>query len=157
MLTVPLKLQVNTDDRKYRVTLNGFFSARLIMTEPEWKVRIWILFIRITMKLKNVYHKSFEERQEKRNMKVKRKNPHLYARFLIRVLKCLRIDKFRADLDTGDFPLNAQLIPVSSVLRHYNIRLNINFEDHNSIDCNIYTRLYKLLWQAIRTYIINKN
>ena len=70
-----------------------------------------------------------------------------------KTLHSFHIRYLQANIDTGDYPLNARLIPVAALINGGNIMIKINFEDRNSVDLKIITRLYKLLWILLR-YII---
>ena len=61
-------------------------------------------------------------------------------------LKAFRIKKLEADIDTDDFTLNAWLVPVFSMVNGENVRLQINFEGHQSLLLDLRVTLGALLW-----------
>jgi hypothetical protein len=63
-----------------------------------------------------------------------------------KVLRAFRIRRMYLDIDTDDFILNAQLIPVFSALNSEHIRMRANFEGEASLLMDIRTRLGALLW-----------
>lgn len=54
-------------------------------------------------------------------------------------------------MDSDDFTLNAWLIPAFSALESDNIKLQANFEGHNSVLFDIRTHLGAILWAFIKT------
>lgn len=78
--------------------------------------------------------------------------PKAFKGNFLKLHKALIVKKFYADIDTGDFPMNAQLMPLTLLSNNSTINLNINFENRNTVDIEIFTRLYKIL----ATWVSNK-
>jgi hypothetical protein len=74
-----------------------------------------------------------------------------------KLTRLLTIKKMEVNLDTGDFPLNARLIPVATYMNRDNIFIDINFNNRNSIEFQANTCLYRILGFVVRIYLINKN
>ena len=68
-------------------------------------------------------------------------------------LRTLHIRKLELDLDTGDFPLNAWLVPVFSLAEGSNRQLRVNFNGVTSLYMDVRIRLGALLWAVIRNRI----
>ena len=74
-----------------------------------------------------------------------------------KLLGSFSVKKLIAEIDTGDYPLNAQLFPLAQAISTDGKEVTINFKNKNTIDLLIETRLYKILWIAVKTFLINKN
>lgn len=72
------------------------------------------------------------------------------------LLKLVKIIKLDAAIDTGDFPVNALLIPVVQNLNNNTINIMINFQNDNRLDFIAETRIYKLIILYINLFIITK-
>lgn len=53
-------------------------------------------------------------------------------------------------MDTEDFLLNANLVPVLMLAKTDRINLNVNFMDANSLIMDLRNRLANLLWTGIK-------
>jgi len=78
--------------------------------------------------------------------------PKAFKGNFLKLSNAFMVKKFYADIDTGDFPMNAQLMPLTLLSNNSTINLNINFENRNTVDIEIFTRLYKIL----ATWVSNK-
>lgn len=145
LLFIPLRLEINTDKKQYYLALPGYFRIDAIFNnEIIPKIRVRLFFIRF----------SIEQRLFKKKVKTTLENSKKIARnhrkspsisLAIKLLKAIKIKKLDADIDTGDFPLNAQLIPVAALLGTNNRRCDINFENRNRLHLRLTTQLYKIL------------
>lgn len=160
-LVVPLQLEINSKKEKYRVRLYGYTSTRLITNRHEWMIRIWIFFIpfryfpfRSGKRRESSNEGTKKSKSSKRKKKMRRRTNRA---FIKKLPSCFKIKKLKVEMDTGDFPLNAQLFPLAQTISSGGRQVSINFENHNSIDLLIETRLYKILWITIQTFLINKN
>jgi hypothetical protein len=66
------------------------------------------------------------------------------------VMHSFRIRRMRLNIDTDDFMLNVQLVPVFSAINSQNIRMQVNFEGNASLLLDLRTRLGALLWAFTR-------
>jgi hypothetical protein len=152
-LFVPLKIVLNTKEKEYYISLPGYLRADLMfesMQSIKVKLRVFFFTFRIEPGNATKIKEKYTYRKQKRR-KIQR--PLLLAK---NQLKNFRIKKLNASIDTGNFPLNAQLIPIAGSLNRRNINLNINFENKYELDVCIVTRLYKIIYTTIKHYISNK-
>jgi hypothetical protein len=137
----------------FAVTLPVFFKVTVRGTKELWKFSMKIFGIPVKLssagkrKSVNKYNKS---KLKKRRIRI---SPKKIIVMMKKTLHSFHIRYLQANIDTGDYPLNARLIPVAALINGGNIMIKINFEDRNSVDLKIITRLYKLLWILLR-YII---
>ena len=156
LLCLPTKIVADTDRKQFYVSIPFYFKAMVSGENEIWSVRIRVFLIPFKIKTPFLKKKSFNKKNksEKKNIKKRRKmNTERLLQLLKRTIKSFKIKRLMASVDTGDFPLNAQLIPVVSQIKSENISIGINFNNDNSFFLRVDTRLYKLTWIIIR-YII---
>lgn len=72
------------------------------------------------------------------------------------MLKAIRIKRLWIDWDTGDFVVNAWLFPLVRLLNRRNVRFRINFIGNQEINIFLQTRLSRLGWAFLRTFLHHK-
>lgn len=149
LMTAPIRLTVNTDAGIYRATFSSLFSVALRYHAQPAGIYVRILLIRFRISSgKNRSSASTgepEKPRKKKSMSLKKG-----IRLIRTAWASLNIQRLFADIDTGDFPLNAQLIPLAQLASRRNVALHINFEDRNQLEFIAQTRLISLLWHYIR-------
>ena len=111
-------------------------------------IRLRLLFINMYLApWKNIRKKDPETSGAKRRKRPGRRSFKRIIRLIKVMYASLAIKRLRADIDTGDFPLNAQLIPLALLINGANHQLSINFEDRNELEVTIQTRLIKIIWK----------
>jgi hypothetical protein len=105
----------------------------------------------------NPFRKAYSEKIKKTRFKKKKtramRTLQKHLPLVRKAVKTISIKKLHVNLDTNDYPLNAQLFTITPLINQNNISLNINFENRNSFDFKAITYLYKLIGVAITTYI----
>ena len=148
LLLVPVILYTNTGRNRYLLTLPGIFRAVVVPDDGLFQIRGWILFIPFKFN-------PFVPRKKKEKSKTpKKKKRKIWRtgnfRMMRGALRSFRINRLEADLDTDDFTMNAWLIPVFSAINQENIRLQVNFEGHQSLLLDMRVTLGALLWNVIK-------
>jgi len=111
-------------------------------------IRGWILFIPFKF---NPFKPKKKKEREKPRSKKKIKWRSGNVRMMRGALRAFRIKRLEADIDTDDFTLNAWLVPAFSMVNGENIRLQVNFEGHQSLLLDLRITLGALLWIIITT------
>ena len=152
---LPVSIVADSERRVYFISMPVYFKLSVSKYAEDWMVRLRIFQIPINLNNVNLQGMSFSKKKSrtKRNNKKRKLSLNRIIPVLKGAYRSFRIRKLTASIDTGDYPLNAQLIPVASQLNNEKITVGINFEDNNSIYFEAVTRLYKLTWILIR-YII---
>lgn len=153
LLVLPFRLVVDSHRSKYFIEIPIYFRAQLVPDNQLFFLKLKLFFIPIKIRL-----------DKKRKTKTKLRDTKQFkkagiATFRMRqlvpkVLKSIKVKRVNADIDTGDFPLNAQLIPVTQFINNRNIHLQINFENRNNVDIEIFIQLYKLVWIGIKNKLL---
>jgi hypothetical protein len=149
---MPILVVIDTETNSYYIKLLGYFKAWIEVRE-DLKLKMRILFFRKT-------YKPFQFRQKAHIKKsgLKRKPDIKRMMILIRnLLKSIKIRKLDANIDTGDFPLNALLVPVAQKINNRIVNIAINFQEINNLYFIAETQLYKLIILYIKSRSIIKN
>jgi len=155
ILTAPLRITINTDAGIYRANYSNLISIALYNNVKPFRIYVRILFIRFRIR----FGKKRTGPEIDKPVK-QRKRKSMTLKKAVRLVRTawasLNIKRLFADIDTGDYPLNAQLIPVAQLASRENVALCINFEDRNQLDLVVQTRVISLLWHYIRFGTSNK-
>lgn len=149
LLLVPVIIYTNTDRNRYLVSLPGIFRAIIVPDDGLFYIRCWIFFIPFRF---NPFEQKRKKREHKPKKKKKKKRSWGYGkiRTFKGVLRAFRIRRLEADIDTDDFTLNAWLVPVFSAVNQENVKLQVNFEGHQSLLLDMRVTLGALLWNLIK-------
>jgi hypothetical protein len=155
LLFLPVSIVADSNRKMYSVSIPLYLKASFTELNEKWKIRFHIFHIPFSIKYPEKKKPSLQKGKVKKTRKKKRRkfSVNRILTIIKRTFKSFQIKQLDANIDTGDFPLNAQLIPVVSRLNSKNIAIGINFTDNNSIYFRAVTRLYKFVWIIIR-YII---
>ena len=150
---MPVQVVIDTISDRYFVQMPGYFK---IWVEFDNVPHAWIRFLFFRKALK------FQRREtNKRPAKSIQRKRIPGIKELIEVfqkfIKCIRIKKLDANIDTGDYPLNALLIPVAQKINNHKINVLINFQDINSLSFVAETQLFRIIIFYIKSKIITKN
>jgi hypothetical protein len=156
LLCLPISIKVDTERNLYYVSMPLYFKATITESQKAWQFRFRVFLIPIKANFleprKKAKHKT--ERKKEKIKKTRKKISIKRIPIIVKkTINSFRVKNLSATIDTGDFPLNAQLIPVVSQLNRENISIYVNFENKNALNFRAVTYLYKLLWIIIR-YII---
>lgn len=150
-----------------------FSMYPLLTAQAAWQndtviITIKILFLKFKIDLLDKIASRINKKQKSKSPKqkddVKRKDKkELSSQAVIEYLKLgknsigqllrsFKNEEFTVKIDTGDYPLNAVLIPLTYYASLIGITLIINFNGENSARLKISNRLATILTIAIKTY-----
>ena len=141
ILLIPVILAINTETETYYLKLSGIFKVWLQIKEG-FKINMRIFFFRVQLNVKQMKSSTKNKNIRKWSGRVSKTN---YKGLLKNVKKLIKIVRLDAAIDTGDYPVNAMLIPVTQTLNNNTIHININFQNENRLDFMLKTRIYKLI------------
>jgi hypothetical protein len=161
LLIAPVNIHIDTDNQYYSINIPVLVSIRLEVSEHGRRLRNKIFFIPFSV--------SFDKRGDNgKESAIKARTDHkawyfsytkvspgvlrFYLKNAIELIRSFRFKRISIEMDTGDFTLNARLIPVILIARRQNIDISVNFIDNNSLVLIVQNRIYRLLWQAIKFY-----
>ncbi len=135
---MPMNIVVNTEKKLFYILIPGYFKVSVPALEDiSTGIKMRVLFFNFRIKPK-VNKSNTESKNTSKKNKGRLRKPFLLFQ---KTIKKFTIKKCNVNIDTGDFPLNAQLIPVASMLSNNNMNFQINFEDRNELDIHIITRI----------------
>jgi hypothetical protein len=152
VLFVPIRIVVNTDKKQYYISLPGYLRADLLFGgNNPFRIKMRVLFISFLIEPSKRVKKQEIEHKEKKYKPIK--NP---LKLFVNLIRSIKVKYCVANIDTGDFPLNAQLIPIANLLQNKNVEVNINFNNNNNVDLKLETRGIKLIYIILKHKILNK-
>ncbi|MBN1950880.1 MAG: hypothetical protein JW801_06725 [Bacteroidales bacterium] len=148
LLFARFRLTVNTEKGLYQADFGRWISVGMVRRKQNLCLRLRVLLVSFYLQpWKKVKKKITEAGQTSK----KKRSRSVSIKRMVRLVKALHaslaIKRLRADIDTGDFPLNAQLIPLTYLINGGNRQLNINFEERNKLELIIQTRPATILWK----------
>lgn len=152
ILLIPLVLAVNTETDTYYIRVSGIFKVWLQIKEG-FKINMRIFFFRVQVKAKQM--KSGPKSKKIRKWSDKLTKTNFKGLFKI-IKKRIKIVRLEAAIDTGDYPVNAMLIPIAQTLNNNTVHINVNFENDNRLDFMVKTRIYKLILLYINLLLKTK-
>ena len=159
ILFFPITVKIDTDNSKYYIRLPGILGFRVMKGKSGWKMRFSVLFMRFNIQFfkPDEHGKKLEEDPSK--IKGRSSGKRFKAGYLLlgmNILRTFRLRRLRWSIDTGDYPLNAQLIPVASYLNNDRINLSVNFNDHNELYIILHAHLFRIVYVTIRYFMFNR-
>lgn len=151
ILIAPVMMVINTERQQYMFSLPGVLTAYIIYRNDRIYIRGWIFFIPVSidpMKMRRRKKRS-EEKVERKKRK-KRKSRPSFGRMISKASRAIRLRRFELDLDTDNFPLNAQLVPLFSLANsNQHINMSVNFEGRLFLHLDVRTRVVAILWMML--------
>ena len=151
ILFAPVIIKMDSDNQKYSVTLPGIFKASVVPDDQLFHIRLWVLFIPFRIKPFGRAVQKTEGKQKKKKSG-RDLSKVMKARFIAlrELVYSFRLEKFWLNLDTDDFILNSQLVPVFTTINSRNVNLTVNFEGEISLFMIMKNRIASLLWIGMK-------
>jgi hypothetical protein len=155
----PIRFKINTMKHRYEVILPGIIRGMIIPTDDFLIFKLWITAIPIKFDpLKPGKSKKPKKKEKPEKKKKKRKKEgsipiNKIRKMAIRIMKSFTIEKLYWNMDTGDYVLNARLMPVFAAVSNNKRHLIINFQETNEFEIIVKNRIFNFIRIAIRTFI----
>ncbi len=152
---LPFTVCIDTLNSRYEFYLSFLFRIKYVQDERK-SLRMHILFFPVTLSLSSARKFSLRSSTAK---KPKKKSggfsygmisPLMHA--LFRILRSFRIKQFDIGFDTGDFPLNAQLVPVLFHFSGEKMHFAVNFENENYACIELKNNLFSFIRYGLPLY-----
>ncbi|MEP1094200.1 MAG: hypothetical protein ABJG78_03780 [Cyclobacteriaceae bacterium] len=141
MLFVPLIIRLDTVENIVDIRIRGIFHSWLSADQAGLVVHVWL----------PIYHfeiHPFQESATKSGSSEKKNGSRTPGRKQIRrvlnMIRSFRIDFIEVAVDTDDYVLNAQLVPIGQFLSSNNISLSVNFCGATFCKIQIQNTLWRL-------------
>lgn len=161
LLFTPVYLVIDSEKGLYKIGVRGIANARIQFTDLLFELHLRVLFFQKRIDPLNYSKTKKKETGQKKTKKPSSNKkssgrPNLEA--ILTIFKSFKLQQFNANIDTGDYPLNAQLIPLSVALNQFNnVDFNINFENINVLKIYIENNAWHLLMSFIKSKYSTKN
>ncbi|MDN5203932.1 hypothetical protein QQ008_21245 [Fulvivirgaceae bacterium BMA10] len=155
LMVAPLSIYINSDENKGLIKIGQLLQALILINgegEPEIRFRFFFFTYHLST------NKPSKKKKKKKTSRVKpsKKKPFRIKRGLgmVRgVLRTFDLQFLRIDCDTGNYMLNAQLVPVCMMLSNSKRSLSTNFQGIISIQLLITNRLMWIALAVIRSLL----
>ena len=145
LLFAPFYLEVDNIKHMIRVRFHRIISARFIIEDNTAFIKVKFLGWQLKFDLLKPKNERKKEPHEKRMQSNK-----ISTSKIIAVIGSFKINKFYVTLDTGNYALNARLIPVFYSLGYLiNKTVTINFLQKNIFKLEIENNISRILWAYI--------
>lgn len=155
IFVVPLTLVIDSRQDIYSLHLTGYLKFRWIRSETGSWLLIRLLGIPVRISSFDKFTPG-RSRKEKKKRPVKKRGPIPFRRIFSKIRSAVTFQKLYANIDTGDFPLNAQLIPIAGYLQQYKYEVSVNFQNVNEVNIRATTYLFRLMWIVINIFLFTK-
>ena len=152
MLIAPFKLCVNTYKNQYYVSFGGIIKASLCLRQDMPCLNLRIPFY-------SYYTDPFAAKDSKKVTKVKSKAAgkkkssgwqKLDLSTVLAMIRTFTVKHFYVDVDTDNYVLNAQLIPIFVGLSQGKAQWQVNFQGQANLWVVVENRLYQLIRPIIK-------
>lgn len=142
LLWAPVVLFIDTASNKYQLRYGALAKASLESDPVELiRLRISIFFLRF-----NTYPLRWKKGAKKTDKrKTRRKSRRMSFRQLNKLLRSFRVRQFLLQLDTGDYVLNAKLIPLAVAAQVAGAKVMVNFQNSNRFVLKLENRAFDIL------------
>jgi hypothetical protein len=150
LLLVPITICLDTTSNQYYIELQGLIKADFERHDVEvFRVGLKIFFIKFYIyPLKRKRLNKQKKDKEKGLAKAKK---HLSIIKIFKILKTFKVTHFFANIDTGNYVLNAKLYPLFALLNYNNGNFHINFIEINQLVIHIKNRPIYILKSFINS------
>lgn len=152
VLIAPLTLRIDTVSGDYDLRLRGIGGMRLQAGPGDWVVKARVLFWKkewdLWRWLGQARRRKKGDGKARQPKTSRRRSRRISWKKMVRILKSFRVRRFRVEIDTDDYVLNAYLFPVFHLLSRG--RLQINFNGRNDIQIEITNRIGRIAWAWLR-------
>ena len=142
-LSLPVVVEVNSERGVYLAGVRNFCYFQVLPGE-------WRGVFRIAWWKREISWDWLGKRRVRPAKKRRKIGPVTAGRKAWRLLKSFRVRRFRLNIDTDDYILNAYLFPLFVFLNGENRRLAVNYQGLTVVDILVTNRVWKILWALIR-------
>lgn len=159
LMVLPISIILDSDEQQLKIRYGGILSLQLIF--KDFTVTSYLTTPFKTYTLKKTVRKEKKEKTIKKKKKKKAKFNFWKLQLILsetkkyskRILKSFSLKEARINLDTGDYPLNAMLIPIMATISKGNTIAAINFVGYNSIYCELRNRFIYIIFPTFIYFI----
>jgi hypothetical protein len=137
-----ITIEIDSENNVYSIALCSMVQASVVTAPGTFLIRLRVFGLSFII---NPLQIKPGKKEKSRPKKTKAISPFRMARIIRRIVVSFRLKLLKAEFDTGDYTLNAMLIPVFLQLKYLQNHVNVNFEDRNSIHIILQNRVFNFL------------
>lgn len=155
LLVAPISLYVDTSQPSniLRLAIKGIFSYQVYIENNKILIQTTLLFISWKKELFEPKKKPVKRSKKKQKSGYGAKGSR-WIRMIWPILKPFKLQRLSLDIDTGDYVLNACLIPLFVWINKGNVRLSINYQGDSRLYLIIHNRLGSILPVIIKYALV---
>lgn len=163
VLLYPFTIRINSIQDRYSFSITPVIQMDLIMGDGSPLLLLRVCMIPFRIRLRKGTHPGMlfsgltgrEEKKDSTGRKKKDAGKRIRAIYLFccGLIRSFRLKRLVLTFDTGNYPLNARLVPVLTMFHGSKTDISINFLDQNYVDIQIQSRLVHILWHGILLYL----
>lgn len=147
LLWARVVLCINSYRGQYYLSYGGFLKVEPVERGDQILVRIKLPFYSFT---RDPMSSGKEAKKPGKQPKAKKKagsklKRSFYLKTVIEVLRTFSFRQFIVDIDTGDYVLNARLIPVLIAMNQFGVQWEINYCGYNNLWIEVENRPVRVL------------
>ncbi len=162
LLIIPISIVLDSDKRLLKFSYGGLVSLQIILV--DFTLKTYLKTPIKTFHIKKTTSIVKRKKQIKRKKKIKFNSWKVKEvlveskSFLKQILRSFNLKNLSIYFDTGDYPLNAMLIPIITTISKGNINVAVNFIGINSIYFELRNRfiyiIFPVFFYIIKLFII---
>ena len=153
LLFNPFYLKIDSEARIVSVGFKRLLIGDATFYNNQLIFSIKLLFFKIRIKANGFKRKRIKQIN---STAVKSRGNYLNPQLFMALLKAWEIKRLHANIDTGNFVINATAYSVLPFFNYNQVDLTTNFENKNELYFEAQTRLMKLLFCFLRYRIKNQ-
>ena len=147
LLLAPMVICVDTQEKICYAGIPGLKVVLILEGWEKLKVKVELPFFSFYIKKRKGKPKSrkSDRTKEKKVASTRRPPVTTFVHLAWRMMRTFKIRALRLTMDTDDYVLNAQLVPIFFGLSRGNVQLNTNFQGQWGLHLELENRLARLL------------
>ena len=141
LLVLPIIIRLDTQENTFDMRMPGVFHSWLGIDQLGLVIHIWLPVYQFKI---HPFQASTPKQASQKKKKRSRKGSRVRIKSALNMIRSFRCDLLEVVIDTDDYILNAQLVPVGQLLSRGNLSIFVNFRGVNSSKIQIRNTLWRL-------------
>jgi len=155
ILFTPITICIDTLSSEYYINAKGICKVSLNTTKTPIAIDINIPMKKFSFSPLEKKKKTQKKTQNKNKTRTRSKSIKGIAKFIAALIQSFELIKLRFNVDTQDYALNAQLVPIFQFLSGKNRSFSTNFNGNTTFQLTLRNRLIRMVKPVIQV-VINK-
>lgn len=158
ILLLPFTIYADTQEQRYSLSWPVLFRMVVYGSENGYRGKFYVFFIPFRMDISPMKIKYPSLKSKGKKTKVL-SEPHtlakirIYYRFLRALWSSFRLKRLEATFDTGDYAVNAILVPLLTCVNGKKVNVFVNFSETWAVLLKIRNNLGRIAWLGLLLWI----